>query len=30
MELLSFSEEELGSRKRFDEMHEPIAVRATP
>ena len=30
MELLSFDKEELGSRERFDEMHQPMAVRATP
>ena len=30
MELLSFGKEELGGRERFDEMHEPMAVRATP
>lgn len=30
MELLPFGEEELGSRERFDEMHEPMAVCATP
>jgi hypothetical protein len=30
MELLSFGKEELGGREPFDEMHEPMAVRATP
>jgi len=30
MELLSFGKEELGGGEWFDEMHEPMAVRATP
>jgi hypothetical protein len=30
MELLWFGEEELGGGEPFDEMHEPMAVGATP